>query len=126
MAVIDTGGYDFISDASWHGTHVAGTIAMRTNNGIGMAGIAPDAKILPAAAPPPISPIHRGLGRNPAEVINMSLGGGGACGRPIRRPVQRPASPAVAPTIPTSAIHPVRARRRRVRRSRRGRRPSPA
>lgn len=35
------------NDSSWHGTHVAGTIAAVTNNGIGMAGAAPDAVILP-------------------------------------------------------------------------------
>lgn len=85
-----------VSDSSWHGTHVAGTVAQATNNGIGMAGVAPKATILPV----------RVLGRcggytsdiadaivwasggsvvgipanpNPAQVINMSLGGGGAC-----------------------------------------------
>ncbi|HEY2619286.1 MAG TPA: S8 family peptidase [Acetobacteraceae bacterium] len=34
-------------NSSWHGTHVAGTIAERTGNGIGMAGVAPKAKVLP-------------------------------------------------------------------------------
>ena len=82
--------------SSWHGTHVSGTVAEATNNSIGMAGVAPKATILPI----------RALGRcggytsdiadaivwasggtvagmpanpNPAQVINMSLGGGGAC-----------------------------------------------
>lgn len=86
-----------VGDSSWHGTHVAGTVAQATNNSIGMAGVAPKATILPV----------RVLGRcggktsdiadaitwasggtvqgipvnpNPAQVINMSLGGGGACG----------------------------------------------
>ncbi|HWO62149.1 MAG TPA: S8 family serine peptidase, partial [Umezawaea sp.] len=34
-------------NSSWHGTHVAGTIAASTNNGKGVAGIAYDAKIQP-------------------------------------------------------------------------------
>ena len=35
------------SDSSWHGTHVAGTIAAVTNNGVGTAGVAFGAKVLP-------------------------------------------------------------------------------
>lgn len=35
------------SGSSWHGTHVAGTIAAATNNGKGVAGIAYNAKIQP-------------------------------------------------------------------------------
>jgi serine protease len=84
--------------SSWHGTHVAGTIAAETNNGLGIAGIARDAKILPVrvlghcggstidiadgilwAAGLPVgdgSPLNP----NPARVINMSLGGQGDCG----------------------------------------------
>ncbi|HYD81967.1 MAG TPA: S8 family serine peptidase [Paucimonas sp.] len=37
-------------DSSWHGTHVAGTIAARTNNSTGVAGVAYNAKILPVRA----------------------------------------------------------------------------
>ncbi|MBQ5963767.1 S8 family peptidase [Massilia sp. ZL223] len=82
--------------SSWHGTHVAGTIAARTNNGTGVAGVAYNAKIVPA----------RVLGKcggytsdiadaitwtsggsvtgvpanaNKAKVLNLSLGGSGAC-----------------------------------------------
>lgn len=66
VAVVDTGvqddhedllgqvvqGYDFIDDDSnpedeeGHGTHVAGTIAALIDNGLGIAGIAPDVKIM--------------------------------------------------------------------------------
>ena len=84
------------ADSSWHGTHVAGTIAALTDNGVGTAGVAPNAKILPLRAlgkcggftSDVIDAITWGSGgtvaglpanANPAEVINMSLGGSGAC-----------------------------------------------
>jgi serine protease len=35
------------SNSSWHGTHVTGTIAAVGNNGIGVTGVAPQAKVLP-------------------------------------------------------------------------------
>ncbi|ASC74339.1 putative peptidase S8 [Halomicronema hongdechloris C2206] len=50
--VDDVYGYDFINndsdpiDDNSHGTHVAGTIAAETNNGIGVAGVAPDAQLM--------------------------------------------------------------------------------
>jgi len=66
IAVLDTGvsagpdglallldGYDFVdgdpdpSDSGWHGTHVAGVIAQVTDNGEGVASVAPGAAILP-------------------------------------------------------------------------------
>ncbi|HET7486117.1 MAG TPA: S8 family serine peptidase [Solirubrobacterales bacterium] len=46
-------GYDFVDndrvplDENGHGTHVAGTIAEKTNNGIGLTGIAYRAKLMP-------------------------------------------------------------------------------
>jgi serine protease len=46
-------GYDFVDkdtlplDENGHGTHVAGTIAEETNNGIGMTGLAYNAKLMP-------------------------------------------------------------------------------
>lgn len=72
------------ADDHGHGTHVAGTIAQATNNGIGTAGVAPNATILPlkvlgadgsgrsdwiAAA------IDEAVDQG-AKVINLSLGGG--------------------------------------------------
>lgn len=84
------------SNSSWHGTHVAGTIAAVTNNASGVAGVAFGAKVLPvrvlgrcggytsdiadgmvwaaggAVTGVPANP-------TPAKVINLSLGGAGAC-----------------------------------------------
>ncbi|WDV55251.1 S8 family serine peptidase [Streptomyces coeruleorubidus] len=84
------------SNSSWHGTHVAGTIAAATNNGKGIAGIAYGAKISPVrvlgkcggydsdiidaitwASGGTVSGVPANT--NVAKVINMSLGGGGAC-----------------------------------------------
>jgi serine protease len=84
------------SDSSWHGTHVAGTIAARGNNGAGVAGIAWTTKILPvrvlgkcggwtsdidaairwaAGGSVPGVPVNP----YPARVLNLSLGGPIAC-----------------------------------------------
>jgi serine protease len=84
------------SNSSWHGTHVAGTIAALTNNGIGVAGVAYGAKVVPVrvlgqcggytsdiangivwASGGTVSGVTNIAAR--AQVINMSLGGGGAC-----------------------------------------------
>lgn len=92
----DPGDYDAFYDSSWHGTHVAGTIAAKTDNGAGTAGVAPDARILPVRVlgtgggwtSDILDAITWSSGgtvagvpanANPAEVINLSLGGGGAC-----------------------------------------------
>lgn len=86
-----------VSNSSWHGTHVAGTIAAIGNNGAGVIGGAYNAKILPVRALGKsggyVSDIANGImwaagvpivgvtnNPNPAKVINMSLGGAGACG----------------------------------------------
>ncbi|QOW19737.1 S8 family serine peptidase [Lysobacter ciconiae] len=92
----DPGDYSGGYNSSWHGTHVAGTIAAVTNNNKGVAGVAYNAKIQPVRV------LGRGGGytsdiadgiiwasggsvsgvpanSNPAEVINMSLGGSGSC-----------------------------------------------
>lgn len=70
-------------DYTDHGTHVAGTIAAAANNGIGVAGVAPEAKVmavrvLDASGSGPWSAIFNGIdyaARNGADVINLSLGG---------------------------------------------------
>ena len=85
------------SNSSWHGTHVAGTIGAASNNGVGVAGVNWNAKILPVrvlgkcggyssdivdgirwAAGLSVSGVPANANR--ARVINMSLGGAGACG----------------------------------------------
>jgi serine protease len=84
------------SNSSWHGTHVAGTVAAVTGNATGVAGVAPNAKVVPVrvlgkcggmlsdiadaiiwASGGTVSGIPANA--NPAKVINMSLGGGGTC-----------------------------------------------
>ena len=82
--------------SSWHGTHVAGTIAAVTNNAKDIAGLAYGAKVQPVRVlghcGGVTSDIADGIiwasgghvdgvpdNTNPAEVINMSLGGSGKC-----------------------------------------------
>ncbi|WP_417498540.1 S8 family serine peptidase [Lysobacter niastensis] len=89
-------GQIFGSNSSWHGTHVAGTVAALTNNAVGVAGTAFNAKISPVRVlgkcGGSISDIADAItwasggtvsgvpaNANPAEVINLSLGGGGSC-----------------------------------------------
>ncbi len=70
-------------DDNGHGTHVTGTIAQRTNNATGTAGLAYNATIMPvkvcdAGGSCPISAQIDGINfavANGAKVINMSLGG---------------------------------------------------
>lgn len=83
--------------SSWHGTHVAGTIAAAANNSQGIAGIAYGAKIQPVRVlgkcggtkADIVDAITWASGGSvpgvpanatPAKVINMSLGSRGACG----------------------------------------------
>jgi serine protease len=111
------GGYDFVSStsssndgngrdsnatdpgdsgSSYHGTHVAGTIAALSNNGSGVTGVCWSCKVLPVrvlgydggtsadiadgirwSAGLSVSGVTNNA--NPAKVINMSLGGERAC-----------------------------------------------
>ncbi len=104
VAVIDTGidfgapdlatnqrlqGFDFVNndndptDDQGHGTHVAGTVAQNTNNGIGVTGVAFNARLLPvkvlaADGNGSYENIIKGIAyavNQGAKVINMSLAG---------------------------------------------------
>jgi serine protease len=106
VAVIDTGiarnlpdlrqtefvdGYDFVndnreaSDDQGHGSHVAGTIAQSTDNGEGVAGIAYRARLMPVKVLDgqgygTLADVAEGIryaADHGANVINLSLGGGG-------------------------------------------------
>jgi subtilisin family serine protease len=81
---IDFPNNDFSAqDDHGHGTHVAGIIAAVVNNGLGVAGVNPNARILPAKvfnrnAVGLTSWVANGIiwaAANGARVINMSLGG---------------------------------------------------
>ncbi|WP_456270917.1 S8 family peptidase [Bacillus sp. AK031] len=102
IAILDTGvdynhpdldgktlrGYDFVDndyypmDLNGHGTHVAGTAAAETSNGAGIAGMAPNTKILAvrvldASGNGSLTDIADGIryaADAGAEVINLSLG----------------------------------------------------
>jgi subtilisin family serine protease len=103
IAIVDTGvdldhpdlaprivpGYDFVSndavaqDDEGHGTMVAGIAAAGTNNGIGIAGVAWNASIMPlkalddtgAGSDFDIADAITWAADNGAQVINLSLGG---------------------------------------------------
>ncbi len=82
--------------SSWHGTATAGLVGASTNDASGMAGTAPGVRVLPVrvlgkcygvdsdiqagmrwAAGIPVAGVPDNP--NPAKVLNMSLGGSGAC-----------------------------------------------
>jgi serine protease len=81
--------YDFVgnsthaNDDHGHGSHVTGTIAQATNNGIGVAGVALNVKIMPlkvlsgsgSGSVAGIADAIRYAADHGAKVINMSLGG---------------------------------------------------
>jgi serine protease len=87
------------SYSSWHGTRVAGIAAAAGNNAVGVAGVTWDAQILPVRAIGKCGGIDSDIitamlwaagiavtvngqnlvNPNPARIINLSLGGSGAC-----------------------------------------------
>jgi subtilisin family serine protease len=105
VAVVDSGvathpdlagrlllGYDWVAgdgdadDENGHGTHVAGTIAAAKDNDVGIAGVAPDAKLLPLRVlaangigdPSDAISAFAYAASEGVRVINASLGGQGA------------------------------------------------
>jgi serine protease len=88
-------GYDFVArdplplDENGHGTHVAGTIAERTNNGVALAGLAYRAKLMPvrvldrngSGEADDIAAGIRFAVEHGADVINMSFNFG--CGKRV-------------------------------------------
>lgn len=103
IAIVDTGvqanhpdlsgkviqGYDFVDDdgvaqdGNGHGTHCAGIAAAVTNNGTGIAGMAPNARIMAVRVlnnqgSGTMADVADGIlyaARNGADVISLSLGG---------------------------------------------------
>lgn len=84
-------GFDFVDtdadpdDYDFHGTHVAGTAAAIADDGTGVAGVAPEAEIMPVRVLDGngtgfSADIGNGIAfaaQNGADVINLSLGGPG-------------------------------------------------
>lgn len=102
VAVVDTGirkgtdlaatcfvlGWDFVNndsdptDDDGHGTHVAGTVAQSTNNGVGVAGVAFGTCLMPVKVLGPAGGTYQQVAdgiyyaaNNGAKIINLSLGG---------------------------------------------------
>lgn len=92
--------------SSWHGSHVAGLVAARGGNGLGIVGMAPAAKLVPVrvlgrcgarmsdivdAVAWASGGIVAGLPRieRRADAINLSLGGPGACGYAMEQAISQ-------------------------------------
>ena len=123
-------GYDFFADdadpadpdgtCSWHGGHVAGTIAAATNNGLGVAGVAREAKLLPVrivgnlvgSCGGYLSDLIDGLRWSvglsvagapdnlyPARVLNLSLGAAGSCSTSLQAAINEAVAAGAVVTV---------------------------
>jgi len=109
--VDDIHGWDFVTfddgvqdsdpmDDHYHGTHVAGTIAAVGNNGVGVIGVAPAARIMAvkglngsgSGASADLAAGIRYAADNGADVLNNSWGGGGSASPVLRDALQYAAS----------------------------------
>jgi serine protease len=85
-----------VTNSSWHGTHVSGTVAAVQDNNLGITGVAPGAKVQAVRALGKCGGYTSDIvvsitwasggsvpgvpaNATPAKVINMSLGGDGLC-----------------------------------------------
>ena len=92
------------TNSSWHGSHVAGIIGAKGNNGSGIIGVAPKVSILPVRVlgkcGGELKDVADGIrwavggkvdglpvNPNPAKVINMSLGAEGECSYTIQQAI---------------------------------------
>lgn len=92
----DEGDWDDKYDSSWHGTHVAGTVAALTDNNVGVAGVAHGAKVQHVRVLGNLGGTFADINdaivwasggtvagvpanATPANVINLSLGGTTVC-----------------------------------------------
>jgi serine protease len=90
--------------SSWHGTRVSGVVAASGNNSRGLAGVSWASRLLPAralgkcggfdsdilaamrwAGGLPVPDV--GTNPNPARIVNLSLGGPGACSAPYQQTI---------------------------------------
>jgi len=78
----DFRGPDGKNNGDEHGTHVAGIVAAATNNKVGIAGVAPSAKLMPvkvlengSGSYGDIADGIRWAANHDADVVNLSLGG---------------------------------------------------
>ncbi len=91
-------------ESSWHGTFIAGQLAANSNNEIGVAGLNGRSSIVPVRALGECGgtdiDVYEGMlwasgfpidgvpsNPNPAKVINMSLGGEGACAQALQEAI---------------------------------------
>jgi serine protease len=115
-----------VTDSSWHGTQTAGLIGALTNNGVGIASVGRTVRVLPVRVLGKCggfdSDIVAGMrwaaglsvpgvptNTTPAKVINMSLGGAGACSALYQDAVTaiNAAGTAIIASAGNSSGHPV-------------------